>query len=239
MLVIPTLQGISSLGVETLDCCRVLMLQIRNRLLLPVPRVAKRLMDLAISLLVGIVALPFISLIAILIKLESQGPVFYRHLRIGKGGTYFRVWKFRSMIVDPEGATLRNYLTTHPEEACEWNHNHKLKSDPRITRVGLFLRKTSLDELPQLWNVIAGEMSLVGPRPIVDDEVPKYGDRFTLYKQVIPGITGLWQVSGRSNITYGERVELDTYYVRNWSPWLDLYLLAKTAEAVVKRQGAY
>jgi lipopolysaccharide/colanic/teichoic acid biosynthesis glycosyltransferase len=141
------------------------------------------------------------------------------------------------MVVD-SGRMFHEYLAKHPEAAYEWRCNHKLKNDVRITRLGRFLRRWSLDELPQMWNILKGDMSLVGPRPIVDDEILRYGDQFALYKQVIPGLTGLWQVSGRSDTTYPERVALDTYYIRNWSPWLDVYLLARTVEVVLKGQGA-
>lgn len=134
---------------------------------------------------------------------------------------------------------LSQYLEKHPEMAEEWKRDHKLRNDPRVTRIGRLLRKTSLDELPQLWNVLRGQMSLVGPRPIVYEEIAKYGDGFPLYSQVLPGLTGLWQVSGRNNTTYDERVALDAYYVRNWSPWLDIYLLARTVTVVLRREGAY
>jgi lipopolysaccharide/colanic/teichoic acid biosynthesis glycosyltransferase len=134
---------------------------------------------------------------------------------------------------------LLQYLAQHPELALEWERNQKLKDDPRVTRIGKFLRRTSLDELPQLWNVLKGEMSLVGPRPIIQEEVARYGDRFSLYTQVYPGLTGLWQVSGRNDTSYDERVRLDTYYVRNWSLWLDIYLLARTAGVVLAGRGAY
>ncbi len=238
LLVIPKLEGFPNLGVETRDCCRMLMLAIRNRLLLRGPRVAKKVMDVGLSLLIGVCCLPALVVLAVLIKAGSRGPVFYRHLRIGRHGSQFWAWKFRSMIVD-DGLLLRKYLEAHPEEAYEWQCNQKLKDDPRITAIGRFLRKTSFDELPQLWNILKGDMSLVGPRPIVEEEIAKYADQFDTYKQVRPGLTGLWQVSGRNDTTYSERVELDTYYVRNWSLWLDLYLLAKTVEVVVKGQGAY
>jgi lipopolysaccharide/colanic/teichoic acid biosynthesis glycosyltransferase len=134
---------------------------------------------------------------------------------------------------------LEDYLEAHPESRREWQRDHKLKRDPRVTRVGRLLRKASLDELPQIWNVIRGDMSLVGPRPIVYDEVAKYGEGFQLYTQVLPGITGLWQVSGRNDTSYADRVELDSYYVRNWSPWFDLYLLGRTVKTVLAREGAY
>jgi lipopolysaccharide/colanic/teichoic acid biosynthesis glycosyltransferase len=134
---------------------------------------------------------------------------------------------------------LEHYLDEHPELQDEWNRDHKLKYDPRVTRIGRFLRKTSLDELPQLWNVIRGDMSLVGPRPIVEAEIEKYGHYYGLYTMVKPGITGLWQVSGRNNTTYDERVQLDAYYVRNWSPWMDLFLLLRTIRIVLFAKGAY
>jgi lipopolysaccharide/colanic/teichoic acid biosynthesis glycosyltransferase len=134
---------------------------------------------------------------------------------------------------------LEEYLENNPDQLPEWNRNQKLRSDPRITRIGRFLRKTSLDELPQLWNVIWGDMSLVGPRPMLPSQVAQYGNHFGLYSMVRPGITGLWQVSGRNEKTFEERAQLDAYYVRNWSPWVDLYLLIKTIRIVLFAKGAY
>ena len=142
------------------------------------------------------------------------------------------------MVVDAD-KVLQDYLDKHPELREEWERDHKLKNDPRVTLVGRVLRKTSLDELPQIWNVFKGEMSLVGPRPIVDDEIEKYGDTFNRYKRVLPGITGLWQVSGRNNTTYQERVNYDEYYVQNWSLRFDLYILLRTVRTVLFREGAY
>ena len=142
------------------------------------------------------------------------------------------------MATDSE-RLLAEYLRTNRAEAIEWQKNQKLKRDPRITRVGRWLRRTSLDELPQLWNVLRGEMSLVGPRPIIEAEIARYGECFSLYSQVVPGLTGMWQVSGRNDTSYEQRIELDTYYVRNWSPWLDVYLVARTFEVVVRAEGAY
>ena len=147
-------------------------------------------------------------------------------------------WKFRTMFQDAH-LVLEHYLEAHPELLDEWKADHKLRYDPRVTKIGRFLRKTSLDELPQLWNVIRGDMTLVGPRPIVTAEIEKYGDYYGLYTMVKPGITGLWQVSGRNNTTYEERVQLDAYYVRNWSPWMDLYLLLRTIRIVLFAKGAY
>jgi len=213
----------------------------KANLLLPLPRLVKRALDLTVVIVGGLLFLPLIMLIAALIKLTSPGPVFYRQQRIGYGGRRFQVWKYRTMVKDAE-MILERHLATNPSARKEWERDSKLKNDPRITRVGHWLRKTSLDELPQIWNVLTGEMSLVGPRPIMNCEFLKYRsyqEGFQLYAKVLPGITGLWQVSGRSNTTYDKRVDLDTYYVRNWSPWLDLYILARTAKAVLRREGAY
>jgi Undecaprenyl-phosphate galactose phosphotransferase WbaP len=235
---LPGLEGLSSVGVEIKDVSRNLALEVRANLLMAGPRAAKRAVDLVLATTMLVLLAPLFLLLAVLIKLDSRGPVLYRQGRIGQGQTRFRVWKFRSMCRNAD-QVLAEYLERYPLLEREWQREHKLKNDPRITRVGRFLRKTSLDELPQLFNVLKGEMSLVGPRPIVDSEVQKYGDSFSLYLQVIPGLTGLWQVSGRNECTYQERVELDNYYVRNWSPWLDLYLLARTVKVVATGYGAY
>ncbi|MDQ2947049.1 MAG: undecaprenyl-phosphate galactose phosphotransferase WbaP [Acidobacteriota bacterium] len=238
VLIIPDLIGLSSVGIETRDICRMLGFELRRSLLLPGPRFAKRLIDLTLTPLIGLVSLPILALVALLIKIDSRGPVLYSQRRLGQRSGHFRVWKFRTMQPDGD-RILREHLDKCPELLAEWKDTQKLKDDPRLTRVGRFLRKTSLDELPQLWNVIRGEMSLVGPRPIVKEEIPRYGDGYKLYDQVLPGLTGLWQVSGRNDTTYEERVELDTYYVRNWSPWIDIYLLARTIRVVLKGSGAY
>jgi Undecaprenyl-phosphate galactose phosphotransferase WbaP len=182
--------------------------------------------------------LPLAVVVAVLIKVESRGPVFYRHSRIGREGRRIAIWKFRTMAANAD-RVLDHYLRAHPEMAAEWRRDRKLRHDPRVTRLGRFLRRTSLDELPQLLNVFRGDMSLVGPRPIVTEEIEKYSEAYRLYTRVRPGLTGLWQVSGRNDTSYEERVALDTYYVRNWSPWLDVYLLARTVTAVLARAGAY
>ena len=213
-------------------------IRIKERLLLPLPRIAKRAIDLAVVLLGGIVILPIIAATCVLIKLTSRGPIFYKQKRLGRGQRHFDAWKFRTMFADAD-KFLDDYLDANPHLREEWERDHKLRNDPRVTRVGDFLRKTSLDELPQIWNVLKGEMSLVGPRPIVDAEIEKYGDTFELYSKVPPGITGLWQVSGRNNTSYPERVTLDAHYVRNWSPWFDLYILLRTIKVVLKREGAF
>ena len=173
----------------------------------------------------------------VLIKLTSRGPVFYRHTRLGKKGRPLRVWKFRTMYVDAD-ERLRAILATDPVRKAEWEANFKLSDDPRATPFGRFLRKTSLDEFPQLFNVFAGDMTLVGPRPIVEGEVVHYGTAYETFASVKPGITGLWQASGRSDTDYARRVALDTHYILNWSPWLDLWILKKTLFAVLFMRGA-
>ena len=150
----------------------------------------------------------------------------------------FKTYKFRTMIENAD-EKLKHYLSNNPDIKKEWDNNQKLKHDPRVTLIGKFLRATSLDELPQLINVLKGEMSLVGPRPIVESEIQKYDKNYELYKRVKPGMTGLWQVSGRNNTTYKERVEFDCYYVRNWSFSLDVYILLRTIRVVLFRHGAY
>ena len=238
LLIAPGLEGVSSLETEATDICRLLMLETRNRLLMPGPRFAKRALDLGCAAALAILVLPVAVIVAVWIKVESRGPVFYRHSRIGRDGQRIAIWKFRTMAANAD-RVLDQYLRAHPEMAGEWQRDRKLRHDPRVTRLGRFLRRTSLDELPQLLNVFRGDMSLVGPRPIVTDEIEKYREAYRLYTRVRPGLTGLWQVSGRNDTSYEERVALDTYYVRNWSPWLDVYLLARTVTAVLARAGAY
>jgi Undecaprenyl-phosphate galactose phosphotransferase WbaP len=210
----------------------------RSALLLGWSRAAKRCFDFVFAAALTLAALPLGVLIALAIVLDSRGPVFFCHARLGRGHRPFRLWKFRTMMVASDGA-FQEYLDRNPELAREWRLTHKLRNDPRITRVGRFLRKTSLDELPQLWNVLRGDMSMVGPRPIVCEEVAKYGPAFALYSQVLPGLTGLWQVSGRNDTHYHRRVELDSHYIRHWAPWLDGRILLQTVRVVLRGHGAY
>jgi Undecaprenyl-phosphate galactose phosphotransferase WbaP len=236
--VIPGLDEFSSLGVETRDICNSVSFELRRSLLDPVNQFTKRVIDQAVTIVLGLLLAPLMLLIALLIRLESPGNALFFHRRIGYGGRQFKMWKFRSMRGDGN-RILEEYLAAHPEERLEWQEKRKLRNDPRVTPLGRILRKTSLDELPQLWNVLCGDMSLVGPRPIVADEATKYSEWFDHYCRVVPGLTGLWQVSGRSDTDYQRRVDLDSYYVRNWSPWLDIYLLASTFRVVIKGEGAY
>jgi Undecaprenyl-phosphate galactose phosphotransferase WbaP len=238
LLMIPDLFGVASLWVGTQDLGGILGLEIRQRLLLPGPRMTKALLDILLTLTLGVLLLPIVMGIALLIKLDSRGPIFYGQKRLGQDGNYFIAWKFRSMVENAD-EVLASHLALDKDLRQQWDTDHKLRRDPRITRVGYFLRRTSLDELPQLWNVLRGEMSLVGPRPIVDEEVARYAEKYDLYTQVLPGITGLWQVSGRNNVSYLERVNLDAFYVRNWSIWLDIYILIRTFWVVLIGEGAY
>jgi len=202
----------------------------------PVSRTAKVILDLIGAACLILVLSPLLLAIAVLVKLDG-GPVLYAHPRIGMGKRRFRCLKFRSMK-QGSAVMLEHLLSVDPVAATEWNATQKLRNDPRVTRIGAFLRETSLDELPQLFNVLRLEMSLVGPRPIVDDEIEFYGNDIDYYYATRPGLTGLWQVNGRSNTTYRQRVQLDTWYVKAWTLWQDVVILGKTVPAVLKRTGA-
>ena len=201
-------------------------------------RVVKRLFDVIVALALAIPAVPLGGAIALAIVLETRGPVFFVHTRLGQGRRPFRIWKFRSMQAGAD-EVLGQYLAQHPERLAEWQETHKLKNDPRVTRVGRWLRRSSLDELPQLWNVLRGTMSMMGPRPIVEEEIPKYGPALQYYERVQPGLTGLWQVSGRTDLSYRRRIDLDTQYIRHWTFALDLKILWKTVRVVLGGHGAY
>ena len=203
----------------------------------PRHRPFKHVFDVLGALTLGLVFLPVILGVIIALRREG-GPVFFRHRRIGRDGVIFECLKFRTMVPDAD-RVLRDMLEKNSELKAEWLRNHKLKVDPRITPVGRFLRKTSLDELPQLWNILRGEMSLVGPRPVVLDELIRYGRCAPRYLSVRPGLTGLWQVNGRNDTSYRRRVALDVYYVRRQNMWLDLQILARTVKVVFGDRGAY
>ncbi|MEO8592715.1 MAG: sugar transferase [Candidatus Solibacter sp.] len=210
----------------------------RGALFSPTSQRLKRLFDIVFALTLALLALPLGVLIALAIMLDSRGLVFFCHTRLGRGRRPFRLWKFRTMTAAGDAA-FQEHLDRNPGSAHEWHATRKLRNDPRITRAGRFLRKTSLDELPQLWNVLRGDMSMVGPRPIVPEEVGKYGPAFALYSQVLPGLTGLWQVSGRNDTHYHRRVELDVRYLRSWTLWLDGKILLRTVRTVLLGRGAY
>ena len=203
----------------------------------PVDRLSKVLVDRGGALLAILLLLPVFAFVAAYVKLDG-GTIFFGHTRIGQNGKPFKCWKFRSMVVDAE-SVLQNLLASDPAVRDEWEREFKLKNDPRITKIGHFLRKSSLDELPQFFNVLKGEMSLVGPRPIVSDELKYYGDSIHDYHAVRPGVTGLWQVSGRNDISYMQRVNLDSWYVNHWSFWNDIVIIFKTVGVMLNRKGAY
>jgi Undecaprenyl-phosphate galactose phosphotransferase WbaP len=214
-----------------------MLLSFQDRLSRPIPRFAKAATDVLIAFVLLVMAAPAMLIISA-INLSSGGPVLFRQLRVGAGGRTFYCLKFRTMVVDAD-RVLQEELAKDPKLALEWETQRKLKKDPRVTPFGQFLRKTSLDELPQLFNVLRRDMSLVGPRPIVASEVPLYGDNIAQYYATRPGLTGLWQVSGRSNTTYARRVQLDVWYVNNWTFWHDIAVLLKTIPAVLNRNGAH
>jgi exopolysaccharide production protein ExoY len=204
----------------------------------PIGGAIKRTVDIVIALGALITLFPLFGLVACLVKASDGGPIFYRHTRLGHGRRTFRCLKFRTMVRNGD-EVLTAHLRRSRAAAEEWVATRKLKSDPRITAVGATLRKLSIDELPQLVNVLRGEMSIVGPRPIVFDEIPMYGDAIDYYFSARPGLTGAWQVSGRSNETYAHRVTLDRVYVENWSLWTDLQIVAKTVPVVLAARDAY
>lgn len=241
LAIAPALRGLPLYGLEVMHFFshEVFMLRIRDNLARPIPRLIKRSFDLIGSLLLILLLSPVFVAIAWRIRKEDGGPVFFRQTRVGRDGKSFGCLKFRSMVPDAE-ARLQRYLAENPAIAEEYQRNFKLRDDPRVTRIGRFLRRSSLDELPQLFNVLLGDMSLVGPRPVTAKELTEYyGEVSPVYQSVLPGITGLWQVSGRSDTSYSQRVYLDAWYVKNWTLWYDIVILLRTVRVVLRRDGAY
>lgn len=237
VLVIPDLFSIAHFGAPTHNLGGVLGIEVQRQLLLAGPRLAKRAMDIILTTIGGLLILPFIAAVAVLIKLDSAGPVFYRQKRLGQDGVRFVAFKFRTMYGDGEDR-LREVLERHPQLRAEYDEFHKLTLDPRVTRIGRVLRKFSLDELPQVWSVFTGDMSLVGPRPYLEREIPEMKGHEAIILRVRPGLTGIWQVTERNASSFEQRVLLDVEYVRSWSPWLDLYVLARTVPVVVGGTGS-
>jgi len=235
---VPTLRGVPVIGFRQHYFLGhdIVMLVSRANLARPFSRVLKLVFDQVAASVLLVLLAPLLLTLAMLVRADG-GPALYRHRRIGAGGRVFDCIKFRSMVLDAD-RVLRRVLATDPAAAAEWAATQKLRDDPRVTRIGRFLRRSSLDELPQLLNVIRGEMSLVGPRPIVQAEVARYGADIEHYYAAKPGVTGLWQVSGRSDMSYGRRVKLDAWYVRNWTLWHDIAILLKTIPAVFLQRGA-
>ena len=209
------------------------MIEVRSGIIY---RFIKRTFDFIISGLSLILLSPIFLLIAVLIKFDSKGKVFYKHKRIGKNGEYIYLYKFRSMYSDSKERLEK--MLEDPKIRKEWEENYKLDNDPRITKIGSFLRKTSLDELPQLFNILVGDMSIVGPRPVIDDEIKKYGSNKDKLLSVTPGLTGWWACNGRSCTSYEDRMKLELYYVDHRSILLDIKAIIKTAISVIKKDGA-
>jgi undecaprenyl-phosphate galactose phosphotransferase len=240
LIISPPLHDLPLFGLEMIHLFNheVIMLKVRDNLARPGAQIVKRLFDILMTVLMLLFLVLPMGIIAMLIRRGDGGSVFYWQERLGRNGKPFHCFKFRSMVVNAD-TKLQDYLENNPASRDEFERTHKLRDDPRISGIGLFLRRTSLDELPQLINVLRGEMSLVGPRPVPDWELLLYGDSQYFYNQVRPGITGLWQTSGRSKTTFAERVAMDTWYVKNWSLWYDIVILLRTVKVVFKRDGAY
>ena len=198
----------------------------------------KYCLDFILAIILFVLLFPINLIIILILKIFTKGSVFFKHKRIGENGKEFILYKFRTMK-ESRDKILNEYFIKYPEAKLEWKNNHKLRNDPRITKVGYFLRDFSLDEIPQILNIIKGDMSFVGPRPIVSKEIEKYGIHFNNYKRCKPGLTGLWQVSGRNNTTYKERIDFDMYYINHKSFLLDMKILLKTIPVVLSRKGAY
>ncbi len=237
-VLIPNFFNISNIWMSVRDFNGILGIETSNKFKLWWNLAAKRFMDISLVVIGGTLILPILLLTALVVKLSSPGPVLYKQKRLGKNGKHFYAYKFRSMFIDAD-RQLKKLLESNPEIREEWEKNHKLQKDPRITGLGKILRRTSLDEFPQLINILKGEMSLVGPRPIVDDEIEKYGDDYGRVFSITPGLTGFWQISGRSDTNYRDRVAYDIYYLQNWSVWLDLWIIFMTFGSVIKGKGAY
>ncbi|WP_421424593.1 sugar transferase [Agrobacterium rosae] len=204
----------------------------------PIGGIAKRSFDVSSALLALLILSPIFLMIMAMVKFSDRGPAFYGHRRVGHNGRMFHCLKFRTMVMNGD-EVLRQYLAANPEAAEEWKATRKLKNDPRVTAIGKVLRKLSLDELPQLVNILRGEMSVVGPRPVVDEELNYYEGAASYYLSTRPGLTGLWQISGRNDVSYKERVDFDTQYVRNWSMMQDVSIIVKTIPAVCMSRGSY
>jgi undecaprenyl-phosphate galactose phosphotransferase len=239
MQVVPSLRGLPLYGMEASHffAHEVLLLTVRNNLARYFPQLVKRCFDLSMSIAILILGFPFLAIIALKV-LGTGRPIFYGHKRVGQDGKIFKCYKFRTMARDAD-QLLADLLASSAEARAEWACDFKLKNDPRITSIGHFLRKTSLDELPQIWNVLVGDMSLVGPRPVVTAELERYGNQVDYYLEARPGITGLWQISGRNDVTYETRVYLDAWYVKNWSLFNDIVILFRTVKVVFRKEGAY
>ena len=239
--VIPAMRGVPLYGQETTNLFNheVLLINVSNSLARPLSRLVKRVFDIIGASALIVVALPIMIYVAWRIWREDGAPFIFSQRRVGKGGHEFDFYKFRSMVNGAEALLMQWKATNSPEWQRYCAANFKLSDDPRVLKVGSLIRRTSLDELPQLFNVLMGTMSLVGPRPLLARELPDYGADISLYQIAMPGLTGLWQISGRSSTKFADRVNFDAWYVKNWSLWIDIVILFKTVSVVFKRDGAY
>ena len=241
LIIAPPMRGLPLFGLETLHFFshEVLMLRVRNNLARLGPQLLKRMFDVVCSGLLLITLSPLFAFVSLRILIEDGFPVFFTQERMGRYGKSFECYKFRSMVKNAD-ELLEKWKTDHPERWNEYiKNNFKLRDDPRVLKVGKWMRRLSIDEFPQLWNVLKGDMSLVGPRPLLERELPWYGDHIQLYCEIRPGITGLWQISGRSETTFADRASLDAWYIKNWSLWYDIVILLRTVKVVLLRKGAY
>jgi len=236
-ITIPKVQDLNTISTNIRDFGGILGFSSTHNLTKKFSLLIKRIVDLFLLLIASPVLIPLILILAIIVKISSPGPVFYGHKRVGKNGKEFKCWKFRSMVVNAD--KMLEEILKDPVMAAEWEKDRKFTNDPRVTKIGKFLRKTSLDEFPQFFNVLTGEMSFIGPRPVTEEELEKYGEKANLILSVQPGLSGMWQISGRSDTGYEERITLDSYYIKNWSVWLDIWIIIKTVYVVLKGKGAY
>ena len=235
---IPRMQELNTISSNVRDFGGALGFASTHNLTFGFSLFIKRCVDIFLLLISSPVTIPLVLIVSILVKCTSKGPVFYGHKRIGRNGKEFKCWKFRSMAIDAD-KQLEKILAENPKMREEWERDRKFTDDPRVTKIGKILRKTSIDEIPQFFNVLTGEMSFIGPRPVTKPELEKYGSKADYVLTVKPGLSGMWQISGRSDTGYEERITLDSYYIQNWSVWLDLWIIIKTIYVVLKGKGAY
>ena len=238
--IVPSLRGLPlhGMSINHFFAHDIMVLGMRNNLAQRGPQMLKRAFDVICSGILLAMTSPLFLWVALQVKLGGGGGVFFGHMRVGQNGVPFPCYKFRTMAVNAD-VLLKELLANDAAAREEWERDFKLKNDPRVTKIGRFLRKTSLDELPQLWNVFKGQMSLVGPRPVIQAELERYGDQVIYYLEARPGITGLWQISGRNDVSYETRVNLDAWYVKNWSLFTDLVILIRTVKVLLVKDGAY
>ena len=240
LAVIPNLSGapMSNVEIEAMFYEKLLILRLKNHLANSLNILLKTIFDYTLTIIGTLLILPILALIALKIRMDSPGPIIYDGVRLGKNGKLFKCYKFRSMYTNGD-EILDKYFQEHPKMYAEWKTYHKLENDPRVTKFGAFMRRTSLDELPQIFNVLLGDMSLVGPRPYLPEEEAEMGEFAKTVLMAKPGITGFWQTSGRSDVSFDERVKMDCWYICNWNLWMDVVILFKTFIVVLGRKGAY